>query len=236
MSQNLCELQFLHVYVTLWSHRLTEVNLSLALKDAELMQKLNKNYILIFLSLRIHIKGIQFRTLSHAFIFHVLLSFFSPTRSRDSDLTSAERVLSHLDHMSSRHSSASLLAPSTHSDLHSLLFLSDGWFLQVFPLQSLSDLSSSINSLSALWLGCTKSTGPVWLRCPPLGDRWGGDNGGLEKATMGFLAAWWRERVSDEFHFFPVSVYYVPGKCFMLEISREVTDYSSALLGRCSDK
>lgn len=47
------------------------------------------------------------------------------------------------------------------------------------------------------------------------------------------LAAWWRETVSDEFHFFPVSVYYMPGKCFMLEISREVTDHSFALLGRC---
>lgn len=50
---------------------------------------------------------------------------------------------------------------------------------------------------------------------------------------MGFFWQLGGGRVSDEFHFFPVSVYYVPGKCFMLEISREVIFIACPLLGRC---
>lgn len=46
------------------------------------------------------------------------------------------------------------------------------------------------------------------------------------------LAAWWRERVSDEFHFFPVSFIICQASASCWRYSREVTDHSSALLDR----
>ena len=63
------------------------------------MQKLNKNYILIFLSLRIYKRDPVQNPQPCLYFPCILLSFFSPPCSRDSDLTNAERVLSHLDHM-----------------------------------------------------------------------------------------------------------------------------------------
>ena len=68
---------------------------------------------------------------------------------------------------------------------------------------------------------------------PSLGDRWGGDNGGLEKATMGFF---WqpgggRESVMN-FIFFQRVFIICQASASCWRYSREVTDHSSALLDR----